>query len=90
MANSKRRLNPLTPILVMLVAWLVKKSAKKAKKAVAVKRGTSVTSKPEEILWKVGLGLALAGAEALVTSLLNKSDADQEASVRHQERQDNL
>lgn len=90
MAKPKRQLNPLTPILVMLVAWLVKKSAKKAKKVVATKRGTPVTSKPEEIMWKVGLGLALAGAEALVTSLLNKSEADQEAAVVAQENQDKI
>ena len=77
MANRKK-LNPLTPIAVLVAAWLVKKSTKSTRKVISKKRGPETpVRKTEELAWKVGIAVALAGAEALVKNLMQRESETQ-------------
>jgi hypothetical protein len=73
MTKQKREINFLAPLVIMGVAWAIKKSAEKSQNALAKKR-PSGKAKPqhEDFVWKVGLGVALAGAEALISRLMTK------------------
>lgn len=81
MAKEKRRFNLLTPLVIMGVAWAIKKSAEKSQEVVAKNRpADKPKAKHEDLAWKVGLAVALASAEALVSSLMShtsKEEADQ-------------
>ena len=65
----------------MGVAWAIKKSAAKTQNVVAKNRpADKPKSKHEDLAWKVGLAVALASAEAIVSSLMShksKQEADQ-------------
>jgi hypothetical protein len=72
--QNKRQLNFLTPLVVMGVAWAIKKSARKTQTVVEKKRPSDQPkAKHEELAWKVGLAVALASAEALINTLMSKS-----------------
>ena len=81
MAKEKRKFNLLTPLALMGVAWAIKKSAEKTQDVVAKKRPADrPNAKHEDLAWKVGLAVALASAEAIVSSLMShtsKEEADQ-------------
>ena len=83
MAKSKRSINFLTPLVVMGVAWAIKKSAEKTQKVVAEKRpADKPKAKHEDVLWKVGIAVALAGAEALISSLMaSEPETETEDSI---------
>lgn len=71
MAKSKREINFLAPLVIMGVAWAIKKSAEKSQKVVAKNRPDDRPKpKHEDLAWKVGLAVALASAEALISSLM--------------------
>jgi len=71
MAKGKREINFLAPLVIMGVAWAIKKSAKKSQDVVAKKRPADKPKpKHEDLAWKVGLAVALASAEALISSLM--------------------
>jgi len=80
-AEEKRKFNLLTPLALMGVAWAIKKSAEKTQDVVAKKRPADrPKAKHEDLAWKVGLAVALASAEAIVSSLMShtsKEEADQ-------------
>ncbi|MCX6404961.1 MAG: hypothetical protein NTW81_05585 [Actinobacteria bacterium] len=83
MAKGKREINFLAPLVIMGVAWAIKKSAEKSQDAVAKKRPANKPKpKHEDLAWKVGLAVALASAEALVTSLMtHTSETNAKESV---------
>ena len=72
MAKKNRKFNYLTPLVVMGVAWAIKKSAEKSQEVVTKKRPADAPkAKHEDLAWKVGLAVALASAEALISSLMS-------------------
>lgn len=79
MAKKNRKINYLTPLVVMGVAWAIKKSAEKSQDVVTKKRPADAPKpKHEDLAWKVGLAVALASAEALISSLMSH-DTETEA-----------
>jgi hypothetical protein len=81
MNKEKRRFNFLAPLVVMGVAWAIKKSAKTTQASLERKRPTTKPkAKHEDLAWKVGLAVALASAEALISSLMShKSETESES-----------
>ncbi len=76
--TNRKKINPLTPIAVFVAAWLVKRTAKSTRKVISNKRGPETSPrKTEELFWKVGLALALAGTEALIKNLMQREATDQ-------------
>lgn len=78
--QNKRQFSFLTPLVIMGVAWAIKKSAKKTQAVLDDKRpADKPKAKREELAWKVGLAVALASAEALISTLMTKSsEVDEE------------
>jgi len=77
MAKEKRKFNFLAPLVIMSVAWAIKRSAEKTQDAVDKKRpAEKPKAKHEELAWKVGIAVALASAEAIVSSLMSHSSKE--------------
>ena len=71
MAKGKREINFLAPLVIMGVAWAIKKSAEKSQDAMAKNRPADQPKpKHEDLAWKVGLAVALSSAEALISGLM--------------------
>jgi len=81
MSNDKRERKLLAPLVIMCAAWAIRKSMNKTRSVIQNKRPEQ-TPKPkhEELAWKVGLAVALASAEALISSVMSKSKDEDEGA----------
>lgn len=85
MAKKKKRdINFLAPLVIMGVAWAIKKSAEKTQNVVSNKRSADKPkAKHEDLAWKVGIAVALASAEALISSLMSRETESDSAESKH-------
>lgn len=85
MAKKKKRdINFLAPLVIMGVAWAIKKSAEKTQNVVSNKRpADKPKTKHEDLAWKVGIAVALASAEALISSLMSRETESDSAESTH-------
>ena len=83
MARKNRNLSIFAPIALIGTAWLVRKSVDGTREKVDKKRETIKNKGREDTFWKIGLTIALAASEAIVTSLL-RHDKDSDSVVDHQ------
>ena len=70
MARKNRNLSIFAPIALIGTAWLVRKSVDGTREKVDKSRDTIKNKEREDTFWKIGLTIALAASEAIVTSLL--------------------
>jgi hypothetical protein len=78
-SDKKRGLNLLAPLMLMGSAWAIRKSMKKTQTVLERRRPTDAPkSKHEDLAWKIGLAVALASGEALISSMLTKSNDEQQ------------
>ena len=70
MARKNRNLSIFAPIALIGTAWLVRKSVDGTREKVDKSRDTIKNKERDDTFWKIGLTIALAASEAIVTSLL--------------------
>ena len=70
MARKNRNLSIFAPVALIGTAWLVRKSVDGTREKVDKSRDTIKNKEREDTFWRIGLTIALAASEAIVTSLL--------------------
>ena len=81
MSNDRRDRKLLAPLVIMGAAWAIRKTVKKTQSAIQKKRPEQASKpKHEELAWKVGLAVALASAEALISSVMSNSKDEDETT----------
>lgn len=76
MSRKSKNLSLLAPVAIFSATWLVRKVAFGTRTKVDRKR-TSINHKNrEDTLWQIGIAVALAATELIVTELLTKENDD--------------
>lgn len=71
-------------------AWALKKVFSRTRSKIDTKRESIAHKEREDQFWQLGLTLAIAAAEIVVTSLLKKSDDDTSSDAKPHAPEDKL